>query len=92
VYLNGAGLTNMHYGMPDLGFIGLRDVAEHTARIRDAIDFLIVVDVDTGFGNALNVRHTVRTLERAGKDAIQIEGQMFPKRCGHFAGKPANTH
>lgn len=87
VYLTGAGLTNMHYGAPDLGIIGLRDVADATSRIRDAVDLPLIVDADTGFGNAVNVWHTVRTLERAGADAIQIEDQVFPKRCGHFAGK-----
>ena len=87
VYLTGAGLTNMYYGIPDLAFIGLRDVAEHTARIRDAVDIPLIVDGDTGFGNAVNVYHTVKALERAGADAIQIEDQTFPKRCGHFSGK-----
>ncbi len=87
VYLTGAGLTNMEYGMPDIGFIGLRDVAEHTSRIRDVVALPLLVDIDTGFGNAINVRHAVRTLERAGADAVQIEDQTFPKRCGHFAGK-----
>jgi 2-methylisocitrate lyase-like PEP mutase family enzyme len=87
VYLSGAGLTNMHYGVPDLGIIGLRDVADATARIRDAVDVPLIVDGDTGFGNAVNVWHTVRALERAGADAIQLEDQTFPKRCGHFAGK-----
>ena len=87
VYLTGAGLTNMHYGVPDLGIIGLRDVADATSRIRDAVDLPIIVDADTGFGNAVNVWHSVRALERAGADAIQLEDQIFPKRCGHFAGK-----
>lgn len=87
VYLTGAGVTNMSFGLPDLGFIGLTDIAEHTARVRDAVDLPLVVDADTGFGNALNVRHAVRTLERAGADAIQIEDQVMPKKCGHFSGK-----
>jgi 2-methylisocitrate lyase-like PEP mutase family enzyme len=87
VYLTGAGLTNMAYGAPDLGIIGLRDVAECTARMRDAVDLPLIVDADTGFGNAVNVWQTVRTLEQAGADAIQIEDQAFPKRCGHFSGK-----
>lgn len=87
VYLSGAGLTNMHYGLPDLGFIGLREVAEHTAAIRDAVEIPLIVDIDTGFGNAVNVRNTIRTLERAGADAVQIEDQVSPKRCGHFSGK-----
>lgn len=87
VYLTGAGLSNMWLGLPDQGFIGLAEVAEHTARIRDAVDLPLVVDADTGFGNALNVYHTVRRLERAGADCIQLEDQLAPKRCGHFAGK-----
>ncbi|MDB5946160.1 MAG: carboxyvinyl-carboxyphosphonate phosphorylmutase [Ramlibacter sp.] len=87
VYLSGAGLTNTFYGMPDLGFLSLSDVAQHTAAIRDAVALPIVVDADTGFGNALNVMHTVRTLERAGANAIQLEDQVSPKKCGHFEGK-----
>lgn len=87
LYLTGAGLSNMWLGLPDQGFIGLAEVAEHTARIRDAVDLPLVVDADTGFGNALNVYHTVRRLERAGADCIQLEDQLAPKRCGHFVGK-----
>ncbi len=87
VYLSGAGITNTFYGLPDLGFIGLNDLAAHTAATRDAVSLPIVVDADTGFGNALNVRHSVRTLERAGANAIQIEDQQMPKKCGHFDGK-----
>ena len=87
IYLSGAGLSNTYLGMPDLGFISLPEIAQHTAAIRDATDLPIVVDADTGFGNALNVRHTVRTLERAGASAIQLEDQINPKRCGHFSGK-----
>lgn len=87
VYLSGAGLTNMHYGLPDLAFISLKDLVEHTAAIRDAIEIPLIVDIDTGFGNAVNVRHTIRALERAGADAVQIEDQVSPKRCGHFSGK-----
>ncbi|WCR11082.1 isocitrate lyase/PEP mutase family protein [Paracoccus stylophorae] len=87
VYLSGAGLTNTYLGMPDMGFISLTEIAQHTATIRDTTNLPIVVDADNGFGNALNVRHTVRTLERAGASAIQLEDQVTPKRCGHFDGK-----
>ena len=87
IYITGAGVTNMWFGMPDQGFMGLSDIAEHTTRIRDAVRVPLIVDADTGFGNALNVRHTVRTLERAGADCIQFEDQVAPKRCGHFSGK-----
>lgn len=86
-YVSGAGVTNMSLGLPDQGFMGLADIAEHTARIRDIVDLPLLVDADTGFGNALNVRHTVRVLERAGADCIQFEDQVSPKRCGHFDGK-----
>ena len=87
VYLSGAGITNTFYGIPDLGFISLADLAQHTAATRDAVELPIIVDADTGFGNELNVRHTVRTLERAGANAIQLEDQAMPKKCGHFNDK-----
>ena len=87
IYVTGAGVTNMWFGMPDQGFIGLHEIADHTARIRDAVDVPLIVDADTGFGNALNTYHAVRTLERAGADCIQLEDQVAPKRCGHFSGK-----
>ena len=87
IYVTGAGVTNMWFGLPDQGFMGLHEIADHTARIRDAVQRPLIVDADTGFGNALNVRHTVRVLERAGADCIQLEDQVAPKRCGHFAGK-----
>lgn len=85
VYLSGAGLTNTFFAMPDMGFVGLSDIAQHTATIRDATELPIVVDADNGFGNALNVCHTIRTLERAGASAVQLEDQTTPKRCGHFS-------
>ncbi|PAT36995.1 carboxyvinyl-carboxyphosphonate phosphorylmutase [Vandammella animalimorsus] len=87
IYVTGAGVTNMWLGLPDQGFMGLHEIAEHTARIRDAVALPLIVDADTGFGNALNVYHSVRTLERAGADCIQLEDQLAPKRCGHFSGK-----
>lgn len=87
LYVTGAGVTNMWFGLPDQGFMGLHEIADHTARIRDAVNLPLIVDADTGFGNALNVRHTVRVLERAGADCIQFEDQVAPKRCGHFSGK-----
>lgn len=87
LYITGAGVTNMCFGLPDQGFMGLSDIADHTARIRDAVQLPLIVDADTGFGNALNVRHAVRVLERAGADCIQLEDQVAPKRCGHFNGK-----
>jgi 2-methylisocitrate lyase-like PEP mutase family enzyme len=87
VYVTGAGVTNMYLGLPDMGFLSLTQLVEHTAAIRDAVSLPLIVDADTGFGNALNVRHTIKTLQRAGANAIQIEDQVSPKRCGHFDGK-----
>ncbi|GAB3672515.1 isocitrate lyase/PEP mutase family protein [Salinisphaera aquimarina] len=87
VYLTGAGVTNMSFALPDLSFVGLHEMSEQTARVRDAVSLPLIVDADTGFGNALNVRQTVRTLERCGADAIQLEDQVLPKKCGHFEGK-----
>lgn len=87
LYVTGAGVTNMWFGLPDQGFMGLTDIADHTARIREAVDVPLIVDADTGFGNALNTYHAIRTLERAGADCIQLEDQVSPKRCGHFNGK-----
>jgi 2-methylisocitrate lyase-like PEP mutase family enzyme len=87
IYVTGAGVTNMQLGLPDQGFMGLAEIAEATGRIRDAVELPLLVDADTGFGNALNVRHAIRTLERAGADCVQLEDQASPKRCGHFAGK-----
>src|SRR5882757_9627367 len=87
VYLTGAGLTNMHLGLPDLAFMDLSQLVEHTMAIRGAVALPLIVDADTGFGNALNVSRTVSMLERAGASAIQIEDQATPKRCGHFDGQ-----
>lgn len=87
VYISGAGVTNTYLGIPDLGFISLPELVAHTAAIRNVTDLPIIVDADTGFGNAVNVTHTVAMLERAGASAIQLEDQVTPKRCGHFSGK-----
>src|SRR5690625_2574505 len=91
LYITGAGVTNLRVGLPDMGFLSLPDVAEHTARIRDAVDLPLLVDADTGFGNAVNVGHTVRTLERSRAYCIQLEDQVSPKRCGHFSGKAVSS-
>lgn len=87
IYITGAGVTNTYLGIPDLGFISLPEIANHTGAIRDIVDLPLIVDADTGFGNSLNTQHTVRVLERSGANAIQLEDQVMPKRCGHFAGK-----
>ena len=86
-YLSGASLSYTRLGRPDLGLVSAAEVVETTARIADRVSVPLIVDADTGFGNALNVVHTVRNLERAGAAAIQIEDQALPKRCGHLRGK-----
>jgi len=85
--VSGAAIANTYLGAPDLGLVSLAELAGHTAAIRDAVDIPILVDADTGFGNPISVVHTVRVLERAGANAIMLEDQTFPKRCGHFEGK-----
>jgi 2-methylisocitrate lyase-like PEP mutase family enzyme len=87
VYVTGAGIANMSLGVPDIGLVTLTELAGHVATIADAVDVPVLVDADTGFGNALNVARTVRLLERAGAAGLQLEDQVFPKKCGHFAGK-----
>jgi 2-methylisocitrate lyase-like PEP mutase family enzyme len=87
IYVSGAGVSNTFLGAPDLGLLTLSEMVEHVSAIRDAVDLPLVVDADTGFGNAISVQRTVRTLERAGANAIQLEDQVTPKRCGHFDGK-----
>src|SRR5438876_6945985 len=86
-YVTGAGIANSFLGVPDNGLVTLTELAEHVAAIREVFPGPLMVDADTGFGNAMNMIRTVKVLERAGADAIQIEDQIFPKRCGHFDGK-----
>lgn len=86
-FVSGAGLSFARYGRPDMGLVGMSEVAESVALMRERTDMPLLVDIDTGFGNALNVQRTVRVFERAGASALQIEDQLMPKRCGHMAGK-----
>lgn len=87
VYLSGASLAYTKLGRPDIGLMSLTEVNDSLAHIRERSDISIVVDCDTGFGNALNVMRSVRLLERSGANAIQLEDQTYPKRCGHLRGK-----
>lgn len=86
-YVSGASVAYTRLGRPDIGLVTLTEVADTTARIRERVGLALVVDADTGWGNALNVQRTVRVLERAGATAIQLEDQAFPKRCGHLQAK-----
>jgi 2-methylisocitrate lyase-like PEP mutase family enzyme len=86
-YLGGASISYARIGRPDIGLMSFGEVAETVSQIRERIDIPLIIDADTGFGNALNVQRTVRVLERMGASAIQLEDQTMPKRCGHLAGK-----
>ena len=87
LYLSGAAIAYCRLGRPDIGLVSSTEVAETIALVRDRVDCALIVDADTGYGNALNVQRTVRLFERAGASAIQLEDQVFPKRCGHLSGK-----
>jgi 2-methylisocitrate lyase-like PEP mutase family enzyme len=87
LYVSGAAIAYTRLGRPDIGLVSMTEVADHVARIADRVDVPLIVDADTGYGNALNVQRTVRTFERAGAAMIQLEDQTFPKRCGHLDGK-----
>ncbi|HEX8977569.1 MAG TPA: isocitrate lyase/phosphoenolpyruvate mutase family protein [Solirubrobacteraceae bacterium] len=87
VYQGGYAVAAHHHGLPDIGLVGLSDVAESLRRMTAVASVPVIVDADTGYGSEPGVRRTVLELERAGAAAIQIEDQVFPKRCGHMEGK-----
>jgi 2-methylisocitrate lyase-like PEP mutase family enzyme len=87
LYVSGAAIAYTRLGRPDIGLVSVTEVADTVALIRDRVAAHLIVDADTGFGNALNVIRTVQGFERVGANAIQIEDQDFPKRCGHLDGK-----
>ena len=87
VYATGAGISNAMLGLPDVGLATMTEMADQVARICEAVEVPVVADMDTGYGNAVNARRAIRAFEAAGVAAVQIEDQVFPKRCGHFAGK-----
>ena len=87
VYLSGAAIAYTRLGAPDIGLVSMSEVAQALSLVRERIEAPIIVDADTGYGNALNVARTVRTFEQAGANVIQLEDQTFPKRCGHLSDK-----
>jgi 2-methylisocitrate lyase-like PEP mutase family enzyme len=87
VYVSGAAIAYTRLGRPDIGLVSMSEVVDTVGLIRDRVDVHLIVDADTGYGNALNVERTVRVLERAGANAVQLEDQKFPKRCGHLDDK-----
>ena len=87
VYMSGSCVSSSVHGGPDVGLTTMTEMARRARQMRAVLDVPLIADGDTGYGNELNVRRTVQTYERAGVDAIQLEDQTFPKRCGHFEGK-----
>jgi len=86
VYMTGYGTAASRLGLPDLGFAGLGEMADHARNLAAVLDVPLIADADTGYGNALNVRRTVQAYEAAGVAALHIEDQITPKRCGHLSG------
>jgi 2-methylisocitrate lyase-like PEP mutase family enzyme len=86
VYMTGYGTAASRLGLPDLGFAGLAEMADHARNLAAVLEVPLIADADTGYGNALNVRRTVQTYEAAGVAALHIEDQITPKRCGHLSG------
>ena len=91
LYISGASIAYTKLGRPDIGLVTLDELEATLSTIRERVDLPLIVDADTGFGNALNVQRTVKNLERAGASAIQLEDQSLPKRCGHLDGKTLVT-
>jgi 2-methylisocitrate lyase-like PEP mutase family enzyme len=86
-YLSGANLSYTRFGFPDIGLVSMNEVADTLSAVRERAELPVIVDIDTGFGNALNVQRTVRMFEARGAAALQLEDQVTPKRCGHLADK-----
>jgi 2-methylisocitrate lyase-like PEP mutase family enzyme len=86
-YVSGASIAYTRFGRPDIGLVSFSEVTECVAAIGDRVGIPLIVDIDTGFGNALNVQRTVKLLARAGASALQLEDQVTPKRCGHLNDK-----
>jgi 2-methylisocitrate lyase-like PEP mutase family enzyme len=87
LYLSGAAVSYTRLGRPDIGLATLSEMADTMSLIRDRIDIPVIIDADTGFGNALNAQRTIRLYERSGANALQVEDQTSPKRCGHLSEK-----
>ena len=91
VYVTGGGISYTTLGKPDIGLITMSEMVQKASYIAEAVNVPVITDADTGYGNPLNVIRTVKEFERAGVSAIQLEDQVFPKRCGHMAGKALIT-
>ncbi len=86
-YVSGASSSYTQLGLPDLGFLGMLDLAAQVSRISASVEIPLICDADNGYGNEVNAFQTARMFQRAGADAIQLEDQVSPKRCGHLTGK-----
>jgi 2-methylisocitrate lyase-like PEP mutase family enzyme len=87
VYATGAGISNSQLGLADVGLLTMNEMLEQVRKMTGAVKIPVICDIDTGYGNAVNLYRTVQEFIRAGAAAVQIEDQIFPKRCGHFEGK-----
>lgn len=87
LYLSGAAVAYTRLGHPDIGLTSVTEMADTMTLVRDRVSLPVIIDADTGFGNALNAQRTMRLYERAGASALQVEDQTFPKRCGHLSDK-----
>jgi 2-methylisocitrate lyase-like PEP mutase family enzyme len=87
VYMTGYGTSAANFGLPDIGLVTMTEMVENAKRIADAVDIPVIADADTGYGNPINITRTVKEYEHSGVDAIHIEDQAWPKRCGHMMGK-----
>ena len=85
--VSGFGLSASYLGLPDMAFIGFSDVVHFTKNIVDAVEIPVMADADTGYGNSINAMYVTREFIRAGAAGMNIEDQVFPKRCGHLEGK-----
>jgi 2-methylisocitrate lyase-like PEP mutase family enzyme len=90
-YVSGASIAYTRFGRPDIGLVSFSEVTDCVAAIGDRVNIPLIVDIDTGFGNALNVQRTVKLIARAGASALQLEDQVTPKRCGHLNDKQLVT-
>lgn len=87
VYATGAGISNSQLGLADVGLLTMSEMLDQSRRMAHAVDIPVIADIDTGYGNAVNLYRTVQEFQRAGVAAVQIEDQVVPKKCGHFTGK-----
>jgi len=87
IYITGYGTSAANFGLPDIGLLTMTEMVDNAKRIVDAVEVPVIADADTGYGNAINITRTVQEYEKAGVNAIHIEDQTWPKRCGHMMGK-----